>query len=121
MTRIAKKFSQYTAIILCIFILLTSVCQLIFHTDSGNKDTQFFAAGFSLFIYPDGRQSLSDRANSQVVSWIRSGEPTADKQSFLVKGNIFSEANKDILSDSILPFDNINQSQGKAKKYYMRI
>ncbi len=121
MTRIAKKFSQHIAIILCIFILLTSVCSFIFKTDGRNGDTQFFAAGFSLFIYPQGRQSLSGKANSRVVSWLRISEPTGDKQSFLVKGSIFSEANSDMLSDSILSFDNMNQSQGKAKKYYMRI
>ena len=121
MTRIDKKFSQHLAIILCIFILLTSVCSFVFKTDGRNGDTQFFAANFSLFIYPAGRQSLSNKGNSRIVSWFRSGEPMADKQSFLVKGSIFSEANTDIPSDSILSFNTMYQDKGKVRKYYMRI
>lgn len=120
MTRITKKFSQHIAIILCIFILLTS-CSFIFKTDGRNGDTQLFAAVFSLFMYPAGRQSFSGKANSHIVSWLRSAEPTVDKQSPLFKVSIFSEANTDMLSDSILSFDNMNQGQGKVRKYYMRI
>ena len=120
MTRIAKKFSQHIAIILCIFILLTT-CSFVFKMDGRNGDTQFFAARIFLFFYPVGRQSLSNERNARIVSWFRAEESAPDKQSSLIKNDIFSEANTDMPSDSILYSDSISQSQGRTRKYYLRI
>lgn len=120
MKRITEKFSQHIAIILCIFILLTSVCSFVFKMDGRNVNTQFFAADFS-FFYPSGRQSLSGKADSKAVSWLRSDKPLMDKQSPLVKNDIFSEANTDMPLDCTLQFDNTCQGQEKTRKYYMRI
>lgn len=121
MTRITKKSLQHTAIILCIFIILTSACSFVLQTDISDGDTQFFAAGFFDYIHPYGRQSLSSSGVSHLVSWLRPSENVSDKQLITEPENIFSESNNDILSDNILLLDSICITQGSNRKYYLRI
>jgi len=88
MTKVSKISYSFIAIILCIFIIVSSVCSFARITDMENGNAQFFAANFSLVFAPLPMASLSSGSGLRIVSWIK-------KQDFTIEnefGNFFKKA-----------------------------
>lgn len=121
MTRIIKFLNSFTAIILCIFILLTSVCSFACVTDIKNDNAQFFAASFSLVFRAVPRASLSSNIGLKIVSWIKKKVFSFEEQNADIEetGDFSYIADKPLTKTNKFKDDLYNLS--KTTAYFMRI
>ena len=86
MTRLNKLSHKLTAIILCILLILATLCTYAHVKFEGMDNTQFFAAPFYLSFKNAHPSSRIGTPKMKFVSWIRPFEATFDTD----KGNLQS-------------------------------
>ena len=120
MTRINAKTVNLTAIILCILIILSSVCPYVSISDIDNGNTQFFAAKLYL-AFAQTVTSLSALTAPKTVSWIRNREIVSDTQITDRKEDFSFSIMGDMPHKYTAPFNVSFPQKCGPSRYFMRI
>lgn len=121
MTRLNKISNKSTAIILCIFLILTTLCTYAHVEYEGMDNTQFFAVSFCLSFKSAQSTSRIGAPKLKFVSWVKPFEAMFEEgkgslQSAFIPGD---SVYKSLICTS--PLVSASRSLYKQTTYFLRI